>query len=145
MPGRAEFTISAEIPALTEILDGIGILLRQNNVSVDLISDIELAVDEVVTNSILHGYGGGGTGTIHIVVQLRPDRVEMTIEDQGTPFDPTTFEPKTQEGDISERVPGGLGIILIRNVMDKIMYRRDGRTNILHLVKLIRNRYDQES
>ncbi len=138
MPDLAEFTINAEISALTGILDGIGTLLRRHDVPGDLISDIELAVDEAVTNCILHGYAGEGTGTIRLTVRLLPDRVAMTIEDQGTPFDPTAFEPKSTEGDIADRVPGGLGIILIRNVMDEITYRRDGGNNILHLVKMIK-------
>jgi anti-sigma regulatory factor (Ser/Thr protein kinase) len=61
--------------------------------------------------------------------------VEMTVEDQGVPFDPTTFEPVTNDGNISDRVPGGLGIVLIRNVMDEVTYRREGGNNILRLVK----------
>ena len=137
MPDLVEFTINAEISALTEILDNIGSLLRHHGVPEDLVSDIELAVDEAITNCILHGYGGEGTGTIHLALNLLPDRVTMTIEDQGAPFDPTAFEPKPTEGDIADRVPGGLGIILIRNVMDEITYRRDGGNNILHMVKLL--------
>jgi serine/threonine-protein kinase RsbW len=137
MPDRAEFLIKAEIPALTGILDSLGILLRQHGVPMNLISDIELAMDEAITNSILHGYGAQGTGTVRLVIQLLEDRVEMTIEDRGLPFDPTTYEPVTNDGDLSDRVPGGLGIVLIRSVMDEITYRRDGETNSLHLVKRI--------
>lgn len=135
MPDRAEFTMNAEISALTDILDRIGNLLSQHGISGDLISDIELAIDEAVTNSILHGYGENETGTIRLLIQLHSDRVEMTIEDQGVPFDPTTFEPVTNDGNISDRVPGGLGIVLIRNVMDEVTYRREDGNNILRLVK----------
>ncbi|HTY14858.1 MAG TPA: ATP-binding protein [Methanoregulaceae archaeon] len=137
MPDRVEFVISPEISALTDVLDRIGNLLRQHGVCGDLISDIELAVDEAVTNSILHGYGGRETGTITLIIRIHTDRVELEIEDQGVPFDPTTFEPLVHDGDIADRVPGGLGIILIRNVMDTITYRREGERNILHLEKKI--------
>jgi serine/threonine-protein kinase RsbW len=137
MPDRVEFVIGAEISALTDVLDRIGNLLREHGICGDLISDIELAVDEAVTNSILHGYGEKETGTISLFIQVHPDRVELEIEDQGVPFDPTTFEPVVNDGDIADRVPGGLGIVLIRNVMDTITYRRERERNVLHLEKRI--------
>ena len=137
MPDRVEFVIGAEISALTDVLDRIGNLLRQHGLSGDLISDIELAVDEAVTNSILHGYGGTETGTITLIIQVHADRVDVEIEDQGVPFDPTAFKPVVHDGDIAERVPGGLGIVLIRNVMDTITYRREKESNVLHLEKRI--------
>ena len=137
MPDRVEFVISAEISALTDVLDRIGNLLREHGIDGDQISDIELAIDEAVTNSILHGYREGETGTVGLDIRISSDQVEVEIEDQGIPFDPTTFEPVINDGDISDRVPGGLGIVLIRNVMDTITYRREKERNILSLVKRI--------
>jgi serine/threonine-protein kinase RsbW len=134
MKGRIEYTIPAKISSLTQILDGIARLLREQGFPPELTSDVQLAADEAVTNVILHGCRGK-EGAIHLVVVATGDMVEVIVEDHGPPFDPTSFVPGEVKEDLMDRRPGGLGIVLIRNVMDEVQYRRDAGKNILTMMK----------
>jgi serine/threonine-protein kinase RsbW len=134
MKNRIECTIPARISSLTEILDGIARLLVEQGFPPGLTSDVQLAADEAVTNIILHGYNGE-EGTIHLVAVATRDMVEITVEDQGPPFDPTSYVPGEVKEGLMDRLPGGLGIVLIRSVMDEVQYRHETGKNILSMVK----------
>lgn len=104
---------------------------------------VALAVDEAVANAILHGEparGGGGLPGATIDVDIRSDgqRLEVRIGDGGPAYDPR----QAQEFDLHQRVRskqrGGLGLAIIRRVMDEVHYARlDGQRNELRLVKYI--------
>ena len=100
------------------------------------VAKIVLAVDEAVTNVILHGYGGRG-GPVEIEVSGRPGELVIRLRDHARPFDPTGMPAPDLTGPAEERRPGGLGVHLIRQVMDQLIYRRpeDGG-NELTLIKL---------
>jgi serine/threonine-protein kinase RsbW len=134
MKGRIEYTINAEISSLTEILDGIAILLEEQGFPFELISDVQLAADEAITNIILHGYEGR-EGTIHIIAKVTGGEVEISVEDMAPPFDPTSYISHLGTEEIPDRPPGGLGIILIRNVMDEVRYQYESGKNILTMIK----------
>jgi serine/threonine-protein kinase RsbW len=100
---------------------------------------IILAVDEAVSNVMEHGYAQGQDGTIEIEADSDPRRFRIVIRDQGRIFNPDTVRPP----DIREHVRAGkrkgLGIFLMRRIMDEVAYRfKEGVKNELTLVKYIR-------
>ena len=100
------------------------------------VAKIVLAVDEAVTNVILHGYGGRG-GPVEIEVSGRPGELVIRLRDHARPFDPTSMPAPDLTGPAEERRPGGLGVHLIRQVMDQLIYRRpEEGGNELILIKL---------
>jgi len=100
------------------------------------VAKIVLAVDEAVTNVILHGYGGRG-GPVEIEVSGRPGELVIRLRDHARPFDPTGMPAPDLTGPAEERRPGGLGVHLIRQVMDQLIYRRpEEGGNELILIKL---------
>jgi len=114
---------------VTETLERLG-------VPGEAVQALELAVDEAVTNIILHGYPSSN-GRIWISCGVEGRMVRVRIEDEGVPFDPTVAPEPDLEGDADERPIGGLGIHLIRRMTDELRYeRRDGR-NILVLGKCL--------
>ena len=126
------------VVAVMENLSGIATLLeehlRESGVGEKDIFEIGLAVDEACANIILYGYQGD-EGSITIESCVRDRQVEITISDQGTPFDPLSVPPPDISADLDHRKIGGLGIHLIRSMTDGVAYRyRDG-TNLLTLVK----------
>lgn len=104
--------------------------------SADQVGELVLAVDEAVSNIILHGGAAEGAG-IEVRVVHAPNAVRVHIRDHGLPFDPT--QPvDTQPGasPLEREQPGGFGLPLINRLVDRIDYRiaEDGR-NELALVK----------
>ena len=98
------------------------------------ILDTQLAVEESVTNIILHGYGETG-GEIAIGIQVDPDQITIELADQASPFDPLSLPEPDLEADIDDRKIGGLGIFLTKKLMDAVTYRFENKKNILTMVK----------
>lgn len=100
------------------------------------VNDILLSVDEVLTNVIRHAYGGekgfGQTGKIHVAVSDQEEKIEIVIEDKGPCFDPRTLPAP----ELPSRKPGGLGIYLVKTLMDEIDYEAlKPQGNRLRLIK----------
>ena len=127
-------TIDADIHAVSEVSAELDHAMRARAFTDEEILDTQLAVEEAVTNVIVHGYARG-TGKILITCRTTRALAEVQIEDSAPQFDPLTIpEPDITE-DIEDRKIGGLGVFLIRQVMDDIIYRYEDGKNILVLVK----------
>jgi serine/threonine-protein kinase RsbW len=104
--------------------------------------DLHLVVEEACFNVITHAYPAGAPGRLSLQVEARHlgDRpiVEVTIQDDGIPFDPLGLEVTARTGPVEEIAPGGLGVLLIRSLSDRQHYRRDPKGgNVLTLGKFI--------
>jgi len=99
------------------------------------IPNIVLAVDEMVTNIIEHGYRGQ-PGSIEIDLTTRDDALIVQLRDQAPLFDPTSVSLPDLSIHVDDRPPGGLGIYLTRKVMDDIQHQGTGTVgNTLTLIK----------
>jgi anti-sigma regulatory factor (Ser/Thr protein kinase) len=100
---------------------------------------LALAVDEAFSNIIRHGSAASGAGAAEDAVRLQAmadgDGVTVELQDQGPPFDPRERAAPFLDGDAMERPVGGLGIHLMRSLVDDIAYARDGAWNRLTLRK----------
>lgn len=94
---------------------------------------LQLAVDELATNSIVHGYHEHGlTGEVTITAELTDEALSITVEDSAVPFDPTQRNVAQVEeifdDPLHERPIGGLGVYFVLQAVDRFEYRRvDGR------------------
>ncbi|MEO5903256.1 MAG: ATP-binding protein [Gemmatimonadaceae bacterium] len=96
---------------------------------------VNVALDELLANELSHGMAGRDTGSVTVEVELNQERVKVTITDDGPRFDPFSQAPPDTTLPIDERAIGGLGIHLVRQLMDDVSYeRRDGH-NVVVLVK----------
>lgn len=96
---------------------------------------VHVALDECLQNTIVHGFSGRTEGELTVDVTLSTDRVTITLTDDGTPFDPLGAAPPDTGLPVAARQIGGLGIHLVRRMMDEVTYHhRDGR-NVLVLVR----------
>ena len=94
------------------------------------IEDFILAVQETLTNVIRHAYENKG-GTIEVLLRNGSDCVEIVVEDQGKSFD----RSKVKEPELPPRKPGGMGLYLIKRLMDEVQYKSSGNKNEWCLVK----------
>lgn len=97
--------------------------------------DVKVAVEEVCTNIIEHGYGAGG-GPIDVLLRGDDDVIVVSIRDRAAPFRPDDAPPPDLTSDWTERTAGGLGWHLIRQLMDRLEYESSVTAgNELTLVK----------
>jgi anti-anti-sigma factor len=100
---------------------------------------IQVALDEFVYNPIVYGFprleGGPEAGKGELRVELDGELVRVTIADNGPPFDPLAFADPDTELSVEDREIGGLGIHLVKTMMDEVGYRREGDRNVVLLVK----------
>jgi serine/threonine-protein kinase RsbW len=100
-------------------------------VSDETLHDLKLALTEACTNSVKHAYHNEARGSVDIVYELRPDRLEVEVEDAGT-----GFELGRADGDGEELEEGGLGIAIIRALTDEVeIAEREGGGSRLRFVK----------
>lgn len=112
----------AEIGRLAEKVDDV---LGDHGVPVAEIFRINLAIEELVTNALLHGFGGTGKGnTLRVGVRVTGGIIETVIEDDGPAFDPFAVAAVDAALPLEEREIGGLGIHLARECMDEVAYQR---------------------
>lgn len=83
---------------------------------------IDLAVDEACSNVIDHAYSGDDQGEIRILLDLNKSGLRLTIQDDGAPFDPNCVAEPDLTGPLETRCERGLGVYLIREVMDEAAY-----------------------
>lgn len=115
----------------------VGNITQQLGYEEDEARCIRLAVEEAVVNVISYAYSEGQEGDISIVAQANSKRLQFIITDSGIPFDPTEASQVDITLPAEERRIGGLGIHLVRELMDSINYERENGKNILTLVKKI--------
>ena len=96
---------------------------------------MNLALEEAVANIINYAYPKGVEGNILIEAEANDVRLKFTITDHGRPFDPTAKEEADTTLTVEERPIGGLGIFLVRQLMDSINYERVDDKNVLTLRK----------
>ena len=95
----------------------------------------EIAFDEILTNICRYAWTDAGQHSIEVAATLADDRLTVTFTDDGHAFDPLETVAPELDHDIEEREMGGLGIHLVRELMDEVRYTREGDTNRLTLSK----------
>lgn len=99
------------------------------------IFNLNLALEEAVSNVIMYAYPEGTDGVVDIDATFDEKNVTFVITDNGKPFDPTSKEEVDINAEMNERPIGGLGIHLVRTIMDAVSYERKGEKNILTIIK----------
>nr|MBN1230104.1 anti-sigma factor antagonist [Anaerolineae bacterium] len=97
----------------------------------------QMAVDEACTNVIEHAYGGEGIGDITVICQIEPDRFVIQVLDSGDPFDPEAVPVPLVADDLDAVTPGGIGLHLMRQMMDDVRFEFSDAGNQLTMVKHI--------
>ena len=123
-----------EIGRMAAFLEELG---EELNLKPEVAFNIHLALEEAVSNVIMYAYPEGEEHTLTLTARLVDNRLIFKIIDTGKEFDPTRQPDVDVTLSLDERPIGGLGIFLIRRVMQAVEYRRVGDKNILTLVKVI--------
>ena len=123
-----------QIPQLAGFIEAIAL---EASLDQSLALSLNLALEEAVTNVILYAYPEGSDGLVDIEAVIRTGSIEFIVSDSGKPFDPTKTPPADIDASLEERRIGGLGIHLVRTIMDSVVYRRRCGKNYLTMTKNI--------
>ena len=142
-PIERKFTL--HVPSSTENLSLIRELVNSVGIQAGLdesdVAKLELAVDEACANVIEHAYGHDISKEVVVRATFDDEVLRIDIEDTGRGFDPDSFKQEELEKLVAQRKSGGLGMRLIKSVMDEVHYEIEpGRKNELHMMKRIRKR-----
>lgn len=121
-----------QIPQLADFIETIANEMRLDQ---SLAMSLNLALEEAVTNVILYAYPAGSDGLVDIEAIMGKDILEFIISDSGVAFDPTAAPEADISLGVEDRPIGGLGIFLVRNIMDTVSYQRTDGKNILSMTK----------
>jgi serine/threonine-protein kinase RsbW len=136
----AEYRLRGVLADLDTVHVAISDFSTQHALPQDLTTALRLALDELITNIVEHGFERCTLDERYLVLRLDStgDIVQATIEDNGIPFDPTGAAFAEPGGELDERPIGGLGLHLVRRSIDRMHYQRDGERNVLTVSKLRR-------
>ncbi len=138
-----ERTFVLQVPSSTEnlaiIRDFVSSIAEQAGLTPAEVAQMELAVDEACANVIEHAYGRDMTKEVSVRATLDGDAVEINVIDTGQGFDPTAVEQAELEKLITNRKSGGLGMRLMKTLMDEVHYEIiPGKKNELRMIKRLR-------
>ena len=135
MQYQRHITLPNDVQATTEL--GMFVDEVCENVGFDMSTTLKLnlAIEEAVVNVMNYAYPAGTKGDVDIDAEANDELLKFVISDSGTPFDPTTKGEVDTTLSAEERGIGGLGIHLIRQIMDTINYERVDGKNVLTLSK----------
>ena len=126
-----------DIQQIPQLADFVETIAAEKKLDQGLVLNLNLALEEAVTNVILYAYPQGTDGLVDIEAIIHPSSLDFIISDSGKPFDPTKAPmPDTSLG-IQDRPIGGLGIYMVKTIMDTVQYERIGERNILTMTKHI--------
>ena len=129
------FTVANEMRGITAATSRIDEFCSLRGIPPATVYAVNLAVHELLANTISYGYEDGGKHHIDLAIRLDGDVLTLTICDDGIEFAPDSTEDPDTASPIKDRPLGGLGIFLTRQVMDSFNYRRDEGRNIVTLTK----------
>ena len=127
---------AAKFEFLDEIRDFVGEVARGAGFSDKDIYNIQLATDEAASNIIEHAYENQPDGVLELSCGMKNDTITIILVDHGESFDPSEIPLPDLKADLSDRKIGGLGIFLMRKLMDEVHYEpKPDKSNVLTMIK----------
>ena len=106
---------------------------------------INLVIDEILTNTISHGYDDDDPHRIEIIVRAEGETVVVVIVDDARPFDLSQARAVDLDAALADRAPDGLGLFLVQEMMDRVEYQRLDGCNVVTLTKNTTDRFPHPS
>jgi serine/threonine-protein kinase RsbW len=138
MSGRAAIVLPNQLTELERVAHEVEAFGEAHGIAAKLIFNVNVALDEILTNVISYGYPEGGEHVITVRLALKAAELVIEVEDDGRPFNPLTVTPPDLKESPEERPIGGLGLHLVRKMMDRLEYRREQDKNLLVMIKALR-------
>jgi anti-sigma regulatory factor (Ser/Thr protein kinase) len=131
LENKINILLKNELPELQKVSENLESFFRKCNVPENSAYTAHLTVEEMVSNVIKYAYRDSGEHEISITASLVEGRLSISIEDDGIEFNPLSTPQKNTDIPLHERAVGGLGIHIVKNMVDSISYcRRVGKNRL---------------
>lgn len=130
-------TIGADLGEVAKVNSAFGDFAEAHGLSAAIRRSMNVVLDELLTNTVSHGLAGRAGGELTVDADLQPDRLTVTLTDNGKAFNPLGSAAPDVTLSIDARPIGGLGILFVRQMLDDLKYHRRDDHNVLVLTKLI--------
>lgn len=130
-----QLTVRGRYDCIPSITSFVGEAAAAAGMNDDEAFHCRMAVDEACTNIIEHAYGGEDLGAIEITCTIDSGACSIQIVDHGRPFDPNHVPPPTFGNNLDEVRPGGIGLHLMRQMMNEVRFEFEGDRNLLTMLK----------
>jgi serine/threonine-protein kinase RsbW len=131
-----KMTFPASFDFLDEIREFVAQTAREGGFNEKEIYSLQLAADEAASNIIEHAYEGISDADFDVTCEMYGDTLTITMRDTGRPFNPSNVRQPNLKADLSERQIGGLGLYLMRKLMDEVHYISNPKIgNVLTMTK----------
>lgn len=127
----------SEISRMMDLTEQFG---DENSISPGIINSLNLSLDEIITNIISYGFEDSEPHVITLALTLEDKSIIARIEDDGKAFNPLQVPDADITKPLEEKNIGGLGLHLVRNLMDSVAYRRIADKNVFIMKKNINNK-----
>lgn len=135
MSAKVSINIDTSVDPLARMNEAIEDIGMQEDWPPDLLFTITLVIEEVGLNIVNYAYGGEG-GMFELIITSEDDSLTVELIDGGPPFNMLTdADAPDIDADLDDRPVGGLGIHLVKSMMDELNYKREHDQNHLTLVK----------
>ncbi len=135
MPPTYSIELKNVLPEISRLGTFIETMGTENTLPAKTIHALLLSSDELVTNIISYGYADSMEHRITVAFVLSESAVNMTIADDGCEFNPLAVQEADTSAPLEEKPIGGLGIHLVKSMVDEITYRYDNNRNIVTVLK----------
>ena len=133
---RASINLRSEASELTRLEAFAEAFARDRGLADEERARLLVILEELFTNVVTHGYGGEFEAySVAVALDWRRGRLTINFVDDGPPFDPLAHSAPDLDAPAEQRPIGGLGIAIVRALVDRARYCRQGRRNHLHLVR----------
>lgn len=136
MPADA-IALKNDLGELSRLAEALQTFASANGLSAGTLFAVNLALEELVTNTIWYGFTDGQVHVIDISLRLDGPDLHVRVEDDATAFNPLERAAPDLEAPIEDRPIGGLGVHLVRTLMDDVQYERAGARNVLTMRKRV--------
>ena len=131
MESRLFLVLRNDLSELERLSQEVSAWCGVNAVSAEAEYQVNLALDEIVSNVIRHGWKDGGEHQLQVSLSCAGNGLRVEVEDDAPPFNPLEAPAPDITKPLEERPIGGLGIHLVRQIMDGLEYRRQDGKNFL--------------
>lgn len=132
---RKEIRIKNKISELEKVAQFVEEIGEELGLSMELQMNLNLVMEEMVTNVIFYAYPQDEEADIELLAKSDGKELTFVLSDQGKEFDPTAKEDADLDVNPAERELGGMGIFIVKNIMNKVTYQRLEGKNLLTMTK----------
>ena len=134
---RKELKLKNQMQELERVNLFVEEICEELGLDMELQMNLNLVIEEMVVNVISYAYPEGTEADIELVAETKGKELTFVLTDRGKEFDPTMRESTDMDVNPAERDLGGMGIFIVKNIMNEVSYQRLDGKNLLTMTKNI--------